>query len=75
MAGQLTSNYVCLGGERCYMYEGEKAQERKKEYAVTENIHSPPPHRRDCNFVGDGGVESFFKTKTLKKLTKLNWNF
>ena len=50
-------------------------KERKKEYAVTENIHSPPPHRRDCNFVGDGGVESFFKTKTLKKLTKPNWNF
>ena len=50
-------------------------KERKKEYAVTENIHSPPPHRRDCNFVGDGGVESFFKTKTLKKFDEAELEF
>ena len=35
-------------------------------------IYPYSSHRRDWNFLGGGG---FWRTKDLKKYTKLNWNF
>jgi len=34
--------------------------------------HPYSPHRRDWNFLGDGG---FSKTKKIKKCMKFHWNF
>ena len=68
MAGQFAITCVYLGGERCY--EGEKAQERKKENVQLQKISilPPPLHRRDWNFLGDGGVGSFVSQNTYR-----NW--
>ena len=67
MAGQFAITCVYLGGERCY--EGEKAQERKKERkkecacSYRKYPYSSPLHGRDWNILGDGAVGSFVRPK------------
>ena len=75
MAGQFAITCVYLGGERCY--EGEKAQERKKENVQLQKISilPPPPPQKGLEFPGGWGCGQFCKSKYLQKLAKLNWNF